>query len=156
MKPEAAPAEPHAAPVARLGMFRTDARPAVGTVCDGKASANLAPRVSGVLHFEDSARPHGSASRSTSRLYLPYRLHSLQEFCNVVSLVSFGAPRFIYRRNCHPVRNGSARLRQPAVFTSSRLVICLDCGFVEFKIDEDELREINKGGGLAAHKPATP
>ena len=63
MGSEATSAEPHAAFVTCHGVFRADARTAVGTRRDGNAPANLAPLISGVLHFEDSARFHSSASR---------------------------------------------------------------------------------------------
>ena len=58
MKSEAAPAEPNAALAARLGVSRTDPRAAVGTLRDGKASADCAPLVSDALDFEDPTRLH--------------------------------------------------------------------------------------------------
>ena len=58
MKSQATAAEPHAALAARLRVLTADPRAAVGTLRDGKASADCAPLVSDALDFEDPTRLH--------------------------------------------------------------------------------------------------
>ena len=36
-------------------------------------------------------------------------------------------------------------LDKPTVFVFPKLLVCLDCGFTEFRIDETELRQLAEG-----------
>jgi hypothetical protein len=38
---------------------------------------------------------------------------------------------------------GIKNLTKPTVWLFPKLLICLDCGFVEFRIGQDELRQLN-------------
>lgn len=45
---------------------------------------------------------------------------------------------------------GSRNVTKPPVWSFPELVVCLDCGFTEFRIEAAELRDLIEGGTLEA------
>lgn len=45
---------------------------------------------------------------------------------------------------------GLAGLNKPIVWVFPKLELCLDCGFAEFQIEEEQLKELGTGNAAAA------